>query len=283
MVPISVTICCANCEDTIEQACLSVGWADELVVVDSGSTDATATLARRHADRFVTEPWRGYTRQKEFAQELCRNDWIFTLDGDETCSPHLAGELQSLEPAELDRFDLLVVPRRHYLMGRPVRAWEPDLQSRIYHRRRCSWPDQVLHDARMASDPAQVRTLRGWIVHKEHSRGGFSDYFSGRRLDDRLPMVAWQMHREGRRCRWFDLVFRPVMAFWKFYLFKRGFLDGSFGLLVAQKAALSTQLKYAALWAVQQQPVTADGAGESQRDAIEGPRSAGPSSAEGGR
>lgn len=252
MAAISVVICCANAGDTLEAACRSAQWADELIVVDSGSSDQTPAIARQLAGRYVVEPWRGYGGQKKFASELCRNDWIFFLDGDEECSPELAAELQAMSQEQIERYDLLLVPRRNYVMRRWVRAWWPDELTRVFHRRRCTWPEEALHDTREASDPSRVGRLKGWLEHKRQSRAGFSDYFSGRRMDERLLLVARQMHAQGKRCRWGDLVLRPQAAFWKSYLLKRGFLDGAFGLLVAQKSAVSTQLKYAALWAVQE-------------------------------
>ena len=251
MPPISVAICCANAADTLEQACQSARWADELVIVDSGSQDATGQIAKAYADRYVVEPWRGYSTQKKFSAQLCRNDWVFILDGDEEISEQLAEEIQSLAPDLWDRVDVIQMPRCNYVMGRPVRAWSPDTQSRLVHRKRCRWGTESLHDARRADDPSRVYDLKGWIEHKRHSQAGFADYFSGQRLDDRLLMVAQEMRQQGRRCRPWDLVLRPWAAFWKFYLLKRGFLDGAFGLLIAQKAAVSTQLKYAALWAIQ--------------------------------
>ena len=249
---ISIAICCANCEDTLEAACRSAKWADELIVVDSGSTDATAEIAKRHADRYVLEPWRGHAGQKQFATELCRNDWVFFVDGDEECSPDLVQELGAMTQPQLDQLDLLLVPRRNYVMGRYVRAWSPDYLTRIFHRCRCAWNDHVLHDTRVASDRSRVRKLRGYLIHKRHSAAGFGDYFSSQRMNERLVPVAKQMHERGRRCQLLDLAFRPLMAFLKFYVLKGGFLDGTFGLLIAQKAAVSTQLKYAALWAQQQ-------------------------------
>ena len=251
MARISIVICCVNCQDTIAQACHSAQWADELIVVDSGSADATGQIARPLADRFLVEPWRGYAGQKRFASELCRNDWVFFLDGDEECSPELASQLQAMTDEQINQYDLLLVPRKNYLMAREVRSWWPDRLTRIFHRRRCTWDDHVLHDTRTACDPSRVFNLRGHLVHKRHSNAGFADYFSGRRMDERLLDVAEQMYRRGKRCRFLDLVLRPYLAFLKFYLLKRGFGDGTFGLLVAQKAAVSTQLKYAALWAVQ--------------------------------
>ena len=253
MIPISIVICCANVADTLEAACRSSSWANELIIVDSGSDDQTEQIARRFADRYVLEPWRGHSAQKQFAAGLARNDWVFFLDGDERCSPELIGELERLTPADTERYDLLLVPRRNYVMGRRVRAWWPDRLTRIFHQRRCSWDGHVLHDTRSASHPSRQRALSGPIEHKRHSRAGFVDYFSGRRMDERLLDVARQMRARGKRCHWWDLVFRPWGAFWKFYVIKRGFLDGTFGLLIAQKAAVSTQLKYAALWAVEHQ------------------------------
>jgi (heptosyl)LPS beta-1,4-glucosyltransferase len=253
MPAISVVICCANAAETLEPACRSVAWADELVIVDSGSTDATPQIAQRYAHRYVQERWRGYTGQKKYGAELCRHDWVFVLDGDEECSPQLAEQWKRISEGELAKLDVLLTPRKNYVMGRYVRAWWPDRQTRIFHRRRCTWPQEALHEARQPSHPSRVKELGGWIEHKRHSHAGFSDYFSGRRMDERLLMVARQMHERGKRARWWDLTLRPPLAFWKFYLLKAGFLDGAFGLLIAQKAAVSVQLKYAALWAVQQE------------------------------
>ncbi len=262
MVPISVAICCADAVDTLDEACKSARWADELVIVDSGSTDDTSTIAQQYADLYRVEPWRGYTGQKKFAAGLCRNDWVFVLDADEVITGSLAGEIGALRDSDLEQKDVLLVRRANYVMGRRVRAWWPDWQSRLIHRQRCRWPDEALHEARLPSDPARQGRLRGAIEHKRHSQGGFEDYFSGRRMDERLLMVARQMHERGKRARPWDLVIRPWGAFWKFYVIKRGFLDGTFGLLMAQKAAVSVQLKYAALWAVQNK---LDGDGPASR------------------
>jgi len=252
MPPISMVICCANVEHTLTAACESSAWADELVVVDSGSTDATERIARRYADRYVQEPWRGYTKQKQFGASLASHEWVFVLDGDETCTPELAREIRALQDRTFERCDVMWMRRRNYVMGRYVRAWDPDWQSRLIHRGRCRWADEVLHDARLPSDPSRQHELRGRIEHNRHSRAGFKDDFHGAEADRRLLPVARQMYARGRRCRWWDLAFRPTLAFVKFYFTKRACLDGTFGLLIAQKAARGTQLKYAALWAVQQ-------------------------------
>jgi hypothetical protein len=113
------------------------------------------------------------------------------------------------------------------------------------------WSGDVLHEDRLPGDPRRQRRLRGCIEHKRASRRGFEDYFSGRRLDERLLMVARDMHARGRRCSGLDLFLRPWLALVKQYVLKGGFRDGAYGLMLAQKTAVTTQLKYAALWAVQ--------------------------------
>ncbi len=247
----SVVICCANAEATLPAALASARWADEVVVVDSGSTDRTAQIAQDSGATYRLEPWRGYSQQKKFGAELAKYDWVFVLDGDEEVSPRLAEEIAKLTDAELDALDVLYVPRRNWVLGRVVRAWWPDWQSRLIHRGRVDWPDEALHEDRRPTDPSRTRKLAGWIEHKRAGSAEFTDYFSGARMDERLLMVARQMHARGQRVGFLGLWLRPKLAFFKFFVLKRGFLDGTFGLLVAQKAAVSTQLKYAALWAVQ--------------------------------
>jgi glycosyltransferase involved in cell wall biosynthesis len=248
---VSVVICCANVADMLEAACRSVAWADELVVVDSGSTDATGEIAQRLATRYVVEPWRGYTEQKRFGVGLCRNDWTFVLDGDEEVSPALGDEICRLTEEEMERRDLFLMRRRNYVMGRYVRAFSPDWQNRLIHRGRCRWADANLHDRRIPSHPSRAARLRGWMEHRRHSQAGFADYFDGRLAETRVKLAAEQMFRQGRQCTWLDLLLRPPAAFAKFYLLKQGFLDGQFGLLIAQRAAWAVQLRYATLWARQ--------------------------------
>ncbi len=253
MVRISVVICCANAEATLPAALASCGWADEVLVVDSGSEDRTAAIAEAGADRYLLEPWRGYSGQKEFAARQAAHDWVFVLDGDEEVSPKLAEQVRGLSEAELAGLDVVYVKRRNWVMGRPVGAWSPDWQSRLIHRDRVSWPEEALHEDRVPDDPSRTRRLSGHLEHKRVGDAGWSDYFSGRRMDERLLMVARQMHGRGKRAGWWDLAVRPWGAFLKFYLLRGAWRDGTFGLLIAQKAMVSVQLKYAALWAVQQE------------------------------
>ncbi|WP_432799694.1 glycosyltransferase family 2 protein [Poriferisphaera sp. WC338] len=254
MPQISICICSMNAADTIGATCASVkDWADEIVVIDSGSTDDTVKIAEGYGARIVHQEWLGYAEQKIFAMPLMKNDWVLIVDSDEEVSPELAKEIQRFTDEQLAGLDLVYMPRHNWVMGRYVRAWSPDWQSRLIHRDRVSWPKEALHDARVPNDPSRTMRLSGWLEHKRVSAADFEDYFSGRRHDERLMMVAQQMYDRGKRANVTHLVLRPWVAFFKYYVLKRGFLDGTFGLMIAQKAALSVQLKYAALWAIEHQ------------------------------
>lgn len=252
---ISVVICCANVADTLPAALASVAWADDVLVLDSGSSDATPEIAVRAGVRYLVEPWRGYTGQKQYGVTLARHDWVLVLDGDETCTPELAAEIQRLSQDVLTRYDVLHMRRRHFVMGRRVRAWEPDWQSRLIHRHRCRWADEVLHDRRLPSSPSRQGRLQHCLEHKRTSTGGFLDYFHGALEDARVLMVASQQYSRGARCHWYHLVFGPTLSFLKFYLLRGACRDGVFGFLIAQKAARGEQLRWAALWAVQQERI----------------------------
>ena len=245
-------ICCVNSIDTIEPAIRSAKWADEVVVVDSGSTDGTDRVAKELADKFVHEPWRGsYTSQKQFGTDQCRNDWVFILDADEECSEALAKEMQALTDEELEGLDLLLMPRENYVLGRVARSWGPDFGSRLFHRKRCTWGDHVLHDIRHPSSPSRQRKLKHPIIHRRYSKTSIKELFDGAKADARLLVVARQMHEKGKRCHWWDLVFRPTFVFLKHYLLKREVFAGTYGLILSKNAAYATYLKYAALWVVQ--------------------------------
>lgn len=251
MPPISVVIACANAASTLEAACLSVAWADELVVVDAGSVDGTEAIARRYAHRYVHEPWRGFTGQFALAVSLASHPWVLRLDADEECTPELAAALRAIPPATLDATDIFRIRMRHFIFGRVVRSWEPDWKARFHHRDRISWVPDAVHPGPTSSGGRPERRVRGYLLHRRASPAGFLDYFNGELTDTRLRLVIEDMQARGRRCHWHDVALRPWATFVKHYVFRRGFLDGMFGLLMAQKAAHAVQLKYAALWAAE--------------------------------
>ena len=256
-VSLTAMICGRDAQASLEATLDSVDWVDQvLVLLDDRTTDNSRGIAEawaaRHPGvdtRIRLEPWRGFSGSKEHGATLARNDWILVVDADEEVSPRLRDQLRLLKSADWESFDLGYVRRRNWVLGRRVRAWWPDWQNRVWHRGRVTWGDEVLHDKRDAAEDRK-RRFSGWLEHKRVG-GDWTDYFSGDRQDARIGLVAEQMYGRGKRVGAIGLFCRPLGAFFKFYVLKRGFLDGAFGLLIAQKAAVSTQLKYAALWSVQ--------------------------------
>jgi len=231
-------------------------WCAELVVFDSGSTDGTAEIARSQADRVVSHTWTTYADSKRRMTEAASNDWVFILDADEQISPALAREIGELEAGMFEGCAMFTMPRKNYLLGRHVKAWDPDRQSRLIDRRRVEWPERSIHDERRARS-GRVGKLRGAILHNA-TADDFSDYFDGPRFAARTEALAQEMYAAGKRTGLLELMLRPRLMFWKYYLLKGGFVQGTFGLVVAQKAALSVQLKYARLWHLQQQEAKND-------------------------
>ncbi|MFO7907094.1 MAG: glycosyltransferase family 2 protein [Planctomycetota bacterium] len=252
--PISLCIANWNKAGKIEATLRSIqdcAWCRELLVFDSGSTDGSDQTARDFGARVEYHDWIDYTTSKRNMVEAATHDWVFILDADEEISTPLREEVANLDETRFSSHPLMWVPRRNYLLGRHVRAWDPDYQPRLFDRTRVTWRQATLHDGRRASEGTETR-LAGHLLHNRMSND-FHDYFDGPRFDNRIESTARELFQRGKRTHGVELALRPAFAFFKFYLLKRGFTQGSFGLLVAQKAALSVQLKYARLWHLQQQ------------------------------
>lgn len=239
----SVTVITLNEAANLAGALESVSWADEIVVVDSQSTDDTVRIARRFTDRVFVRPWPGYVAQKNFAAEQATHDWIFSLDADERVPPALASEVRAIleqdPPAAGYR-----LPRVAFHLGRWIRStdWYPDYQLRLYDRRRARWTGQYVHESVTADGP--VSTLRGELHHY-----AYRDLAQHLRTMDRYTtLAARQMFENGRRAGWFELFVHPRLAFFRNYILRGGFRDGLPGLIVSAMNAQYVGLKFAKLW-----------------------------------
>jgi glycosyltransferase involved in cell wall biosynthesis len=247
MEKISATLITFNEERNIEDALHSVSWADEIVVVDAGSRDATREICRRHTDRIFHRDWTGFVDQKSFAVEQAQHDWIFSLDADERVSPELRAEIQELRRAGLERAGYRI-PRVAFFMGRWIRHgdWYPDYQLRLFDRRRGRWQGGRVHESvKTVTEPG---LLRGEIHH--YTYRSLSDYL--KRLDTYSSLAADDYERRGRVSTAAQMLGSPTATFVKTYLLKRGFLDGTPGLMVAVMGAVSVFFKYAKLYELEQ-------------------------------
>jgi glycosyltransferase involved in cell wall biosynthesis len=246
MQPISATLITYNEERNIAEALQSLSWADEIIVIDSGSSDATLEICRRFTDKILFREWTGYVDQKNYAVEQASHDWIFSLDADERTGPELRDEIQHLVRKGFSKPGYRI-PRVAFFMGRWIRHgdWYPDYQLRLFDRRRGKWEGGRVHES--------VRTdgmpgfLNGEIHHFTYR--SFSDYL--RRLEIYSNLAAYDHQQKGASATPLKLLGNPIAAFLKSYLLKRGFLDGTPGFTVAVMGAISVFFKYAKLYELQ--------------------------------
>jgi glycosyltransferase involved in cell wall biosynthesis len=243
---VSVTIITLNEAEHIADAIDSAAWADEVIVVDSGSADDTIAIAGRKGARVSTRAWNGYVDQKNYAATLAANDWIFSLDADERIPPALASEVQSLLQSEPARRGYRV-PRVTFHLGRWIRTTDfyPDYQTRLYDRRAARWHGQYVHESVRVDGP--IGYLRNDLQH--YSFRDLSDQVQ--RLNAYSTLAARQMHEAGRRASAFDLLIHPPAAFLRNYVLRRGVLDGGAGLIVSLMNAYGVFLKFAKLWEIE--------------------------------
>jgi glycosyltransferase involved in cell wall biosynthesis len=246
-VQLTVTVITYNEAPHIEDALKSVSWADEIVVVDSGSTDGTAELAAKHASRVVTRPWEGYSSQKNFAASLATNDWVLSMDADERVTPPLAQEVRAL----LNRGPELTgyrIARVSWYLGRWIRStdWFPDYQLRLYDRRGGRWNKMRIHES-FTLDSGHPGRLRGEMQHFAYR--DISHHLS--KIHAYTTLVAEQWLADGRRTNALEVAVHPPAAFLRNYVLKLGFKDGAPGLVVSGLNSYYVFLKLAKLWELQ--------------------------------
>jgi glycosyltransferase involved in cell wall biosynthesis len=242
MEKISVAIITKNEEGNIRACLESVQWADEVVVVDNGSTDRTLEICREYGARVFLEDWKGYPGQKNSAIEKTRNEWVLSLDADERVTPELRREMEERLAADAPA-DGYWVPRKNFFLGRWVRrcGWYPDLNLRLFRKSRGRFAEREVHER--VEVRGKTLPLSQPLIHETYRT--ISDFLQ--RMDRYSTLAAREMHREGRRFRWIDLLSRPPFTFVQMYILRAGFLEGGDGLLLSVLYSYYTFAKYAKL------------------------------------
>ena len=237
--PLSVVIIAKNEAERIAACLESVSWADEIVVLDSGSSDSTRDIARRYTDKVIDIPWRGFGPQKQAAVKQASFDWVLNIDCDERVTPELATEIKRILASNTVH-GAYSVPRRTFLGTREIRhcGWYPDRTIRLFDRRSARFSDSPVHERVITDGP--VADCRGHLLH--YSFSGIAPLLA--KLNHYSDLSARQMFNQGRRCSLFDLTARPLFAFFKTYLLKAGILDGVEGLVISITTSLLTFAKY---------------------------------------
>lgn len=277
---ISAVIITFNEEKNIAAAVASVGWADEILVVDSGSTDKTRDIAEKVGAKVIVRSWAGFSVQKQFAADAAENDWIFSLDADERVSAELQAEILEIKrtltmplavPTVIDHPTLerrgaksspilkpegelktagYRIPRLSFYMDRPIRhgGWYPDWQLRLFDRSKGKWKDVLIHESFEMAAGTKIAKLTGNILHYSVENAAHHNRMIGERY---APLAARQMFENGRRTSVIGIIFAGWIAFVQTYFIKLGFLDGFPGFCIAYFAAHHSFMKHLMLWELQ--------------------------------
>ena len=243
MPALSVTIITLNEAAHIGAAIDSASFADEVVVVDAGSTDDTVAIARAKGVRVETRDWTGWVDQKNFAAGLASHDWILSIDADERVTPALEAEIKALLASEPPVRGYRV-PRVTFHLGRWIRTTDfyPDFQTRLYDRRAARWRGRYVHES--VSVDGAIGQLANELQH--YSYRDLRDHLD--RINHYTTLAARQMYENGRRSGPLHLLLHPPAAFLRNYVLRRGFLDGTAGLTLSAVNAYAVFLKFAKLW-----------------------------------
>lgn len=256
---LSVAILACNEAANLRRTLQSVAWADELVLVDSGSTDGTLDIAREFNCKIFSEPWKGYGPQMNSAIDKCTNPWVFSLDADEVLTPELSASIQTLL-AGTPQYDAYWVPRLNLIFGRWMRhgGQYPDYKLRLFRQGTARLPeDTEPHATPKWSGPKGK--LTGDLLHYQYPTVALYVEHMNRYSSASVPLVL----RKGRTCLGLTEflamgVLNPTLTFLKNYIFRLGFLDGRPGLLFHLYHSAYISWKYAKAWEASRGPAQID-------------------------
>jgi glycosyltransferase involved in cell wall biosynthesis len=249
---VTATIITLNEESNIEAACRSVAWADEILVVDSESTDRTREIAAANGAKVITRTWPGFGLQKQFAVDQARHEWIFSLDADERVSDELKNSIATLRSKPVAELaDGYLVARRSFYQGRWIRGggWYPDRQLRLFRKNRGHWKQRHIHESVQMDAGAHTENLSGDLLHYTVRDAAYHHRLIGERY---APLAALQMFEDGKRTSPLGVAAAGPLAFVRSLVLKGGFRDGFAGFSIASFAAHHAFLKHLMLWEMQQ-------------------------------
>ncbi|MBN1626663.1 MAG: glycosyltransferase family 2 protein [Deltaproteobacteria bacterium] len=244
MSKLSVYILAYNEEPKVEAAIKSVTWADEVIVVDSGSTDKTARISKKLGAKVVEAPFEGFGRLRNMAIAACKNEWIFSLDADERCTPGAAEEIKSII-GKAHPFDAYYVPRRNWFMGKWIRhsGWYPDYrQPQLFKRETL-----IFHDEDEVHEGYEIIGTTGYLKNPIW-QFPFKNFAQLQNKANRYSSLgAVKLQRRKVRGGMTKALCHAVGAFLRIYFLERGFLDGWAGFVIALGNFEGTFYRYAKL------------------------------------
>jgi len=245
--PISILLPTFNNGATVRETLESVKWADEILIVDSFSTDRTLEICREYGARIIQHEYLNSARQKNWAAPQCQNEWVLQMDTDETLEPGSREEIESVL-ASSESVDAFRLPRKNHVLGRWMRhaGIYPDYQTRLFRRDRGRWIEREVHAHVVV--PGEVRNLKHHIMH--FGMPNISKQL--RNLDRYTRYEADELRKQGIRFGWSRVILRPWFVFLHRYLWLKGFLEGWRGLILCGYFGIYDFLSQAKLWELEE-------------------------------
>jgi len=242
---ISATVICKNEEENIRECLESIRWADEIIVVDSFSKDKTVEIAKEFTDKIYEIKWLGYAKQREFALSKASMEWVFPLDADERCTPELKDEILS-EIKSGNNFAGYRIPRKSFFLGKFIKhcGWYPGYQTRLFLKDKTFVADRLVHEGYEIK--GEMGFLKNNILH--YTVNSISDYMS--RVNHYSTLQAVEK-AEKKKIKFSDIFFRLAASYIQQFIFKKGFLDGIYGLMVTNFDVITNMLTYMKAWELQ--------------------------------
>lgn len=243
---LSVTIITLNEEANIRRTLESVRWADEIIVLDSGSTDRTVSICRQFTAMVFHQDWLGFGKQKNAAIDRATGEWVLSIDADEPVEKELADEIKRIISSS-DSLDGYRIPRKTFFLGKWVRygGWYPDLNLRLFRKGKGRFEERAVHEAVMVD--GTIGTTRHALLH--YAYPDLASYLAS--INKYSSLAVDVMAKNGipaRKTSWINIVFRPVFTFLFKYFFRLGFLDGKHGLMLNLFHSYYVFAKYAKAW-----------------------------------
>lgn len=236
---ISVVIIAGNEEQNIYDCLKSVEWADEVIVVDSESTDDTVKIAKEFTDKIFIKKWMGFSKQKDYAVSLARNNWVLSLDADERIPPKLADEIlnSSLE------FDGYLIGRENYFIGKAISTcgWENDYQLRLFKKSNTTITDRLVHEG-FVSD-GKTAKLKNKMVHLTYN----SIESALAKINHYSDLKATEDY-ERKTIGGLGILLHSVSAFLRFFISYKGYKDGVYGMIISFFNSITSMLSYTKIW-----------------------------------
>jgi glycosyltransferase involved in cell wall biosynthesis len=241
---ISVIIITKNEARNIRECLRSVAWADEIVVVDAESTDATRDICSEFTTRVVVRPWSGFADQKRFALEQASQLWVLSVDADERVPETLTDEIK--KAVHSNEFDGFKIPRLSTFLGKPIYhgGWYPGYQLRLFRRERCRLSQPRVHEGFIVD--GKVGLLKNHLLHYTHAT--VQESFDRMNRYSSLEALDRLERQPGKRVRWWDLLAHPCGEFFRKAVAKQGWRDGMHGLIMALVSAAVKLALYAKWW-----------------------------------